>query len=517
MKLLKSDKLKNFFDEKLVIFFTIALSTVALLIWFFLYLVKIEKYKIKTALETESTRIERALIDRVEHTFAIIDSINLQIALKPQDKSHINEILKKFKTSPELVDTFSWTIFSWANAQGFITVDAQYGILKQPFDLSVRDYIPLTKSEPNKFHLGNAVFGSTSKKWMIPGGVGAVDKNGQYLGATTIGFEIGALARALHKAIQDNNIGFELLTIQGEPILHADKHYFGPSQNKEMVENRLKNFPRDSLIKSMLEQINSTPENFISNVSLAKNSHGYLVKKVNNFPYLLVLQYDGKAIKHSLWQAFISRSIEIFLLFLTASFLLIFIYKRERKQRQKILSLKRIVEQTTEAKTEFLFQSAHEVKVFVSKIKNCAKSIKNDLGKQIRSLEESGNLDEIKKLKINFYLSSDIVDSSDELTDFINNMIDLNRAETIELTMNEGDLEADILKIVKRSVQLLQKISKNSHDSLVDKIENNLHQLSLVEPNKVKQIIINLIPNETEVGKTTKVEIMIKGGEGKNS
>ncbi len=512
MNLLKSDKIKNFFDEKLVIFFTIAISVAALLIWFFLYLVKIEKYKIKIALETESTRVEREFIERVEHTFALINSINLQILEKPQDKNHINEILKKFKTSPELVDTFSWTIFSWVNSQGFITVDAEYGILNKPFDLSARDYIPLTKSEPKKFHLGAPVFGSTSKKWMIPGGVGAVDKNGKYIGTTTIGFEINSLARSLHKAIQDNNIGFELLTFQGKEILHANSHSFGSSEDK--------NAPENLKIKSMLGQIKSGPENVISNISLVRNSHGFLVKKVNNFPYFLVLQYDHKAINNELWQALISRSIEIFLLFLTASFLLIFIYKREREQRQRILSLKRIVEQTSEAKTEFLLKSASEVKVFVSKIKNCAKSIKKDLEKQIKSLEKSGNLhekNEIKKLKINFCLSSDIIDSSDELTDFITNMIDLNQAEVIELTINEGEAEADILKIAKRSVQLLQKIADNAHDSLVDKIENNLHQLALAEPNKVKQIVINLIPSENEEGKTTKVEIMINDNNGKNS
>ena len=37
---------------------------------------------------------------------------------------------------------------------------------------------------------GKPVFGSTSKRWMIPAGVGAVDASGQYIGAMTIGFNI---------------------------------------------------------------------------------------------------------------------------------------------------------------------------------------------------------------------------------------------------------------------------------------------------------------------------------------
>lgn len=169
------------FEGTPIIFATIFTSIAFLIIWFFVNLVDIEKYRIQNALEIQGVSVESSLIDSIDHTFAIIKNMNSQIAKDPGNKKYINQILEKFKTSPDLSNAFSWTIFSWANSHHQIVVDAEYGIMKKPFDLSSRDYIPLTVERPQEFHLGSLVLGSTSKKWMIPGGVGVVDKDGKYL------------------------------------------------------------------------------------------------------------------------------------------------------------------------------------------------------------------------------------------------------------------------------------------------------------------------------------------------
>ena len=52
-----------------------------------------------------------------------------------------------------------------------ITVDALYGIMEEPYDLSSRDYLN-DRLAPERLQLGMPVYGSTSKRWMIPGGVG---------------------------------------------------------------------------------------------------------------------------------------------------------------------------------------------------------------------------------------------------------------------------------------------------------------------------------------------------------
>lgn len=278
-------------EQKAYVFFIILFSIFLLGFWFLIHLVKLEEDKIKNSLESEAIRIENGLIDNIESTFAIIKNVNEKIAKNPNDKNYINQILSEFRDDTSLNSNFSWTIFSWANSHHKITVDAKYGIMKEPYDLSNRDYIHLTVDKPNEFHLGNPVLGSTSKKWMIPGGVGVLDSNGKYLGAVTIGFEINSLARSLRKNLQNNNVGFELVNSKGITVLYGYDTSFGFAQGI---------FVEGSLIKKMLQKLqDSDVENSIFDISLFKNRHGFLVKKLKNYPYYLVLRYNDKVIASS--------------------------------------------------------------------------------------------------------------------------------------------------------------------------------------------------------------------------
>ncbi|MBU6338411.1 MAG: hypothetical protein KGQ36_00335 [Rickettsiales bacterium] len=313
------------------IFIIIPISVLALTAWFFVHLVKIEEDKIKNALGIEAIRIEASLIDSVEHTFAIIKNMNEQIAKDPNNKTYINQIISKFKTSPDLSEAFSWTLFSWANSHHQITVDAKYGVMTEPYDLSNRDYIHLTVDRPDEFHLGNPVLGSTSKKWMIPGGVGAVDSSGKYLGALTIGFEINALARSLRKTLQNNNVGFELVNFKGVTVLYGYNTSFGFSRGIFVDAN---------LIKTMLQKLQDSDEEIsIIDISLFKNRHGILVKRIKNYPYYLVLRYDDKMIANGLWSSFISRFVEILILFFTSTLLFVFIYRKKHKEAERLLTV----------------------------------------------------------------------------------------------------------------------------------------------------------------------------------
>jgi signal transduction histidine kinase len=103
-------------------------------------------------------------------------------------------------------------------------------------------------------------------------------------------------------------------------------------------------------------------------------------------------------------------------------------------------------------------------------------------------------------------MSNEIINSSEELAEFIGNMIELNQGENVELKIDKDDQETDILKIVKRSVKLLETIADNSNIKLIEKIEDTLHKLSEIEPQKVKQIIINLVPQNSKDQKETELK-----------
>jgi signal transduction histidine kinase len=481
-----------------------------MLTWFTIQLKQLAKNKIQSDLEIEMARMERSFSDKIDHTYSIIKNINYQISENPRSKKHINEVLKRYRNSSN-INNLSWTIFSWSDDKYQFTVDAKYGIISNPAKFSVanRDYILLTKKEPDEFHIGTPISGITRKKWMIPGGVGLSDKNGKYLGAISIGFEIERIAKSLHQIIQNPDVKFNLFGKNKMSILYGDVKSYG-------VERLANDNNYDVESNRILDQINSSQSvrnNKVFEVTFFKNSHAFLAKKIADYPYILILKYDGETVNNVIGELIVDQALEILSISFGLIILLFSIY-REKQQTQKILELKRIAEQANEAKSEFLAQSVHEFKNFVFGIQGCAEIIKSDLKNLINKIEDGSNCDQPKnlhELKIDFELSIDIIDSTCELINFINDLIDLHQAESGEFKINKSPNPTDINNILEQSVKLMQKRAKKSNILIITKIEENLYQPLLLDQRRVKQVVINLISNAVKYSpQETVIEIFAK-------
>jgi len=485
----KRSKLHRINSNITPIFFA-ALSVVCLILsCFAIHLINATSDKIKSDLELESARIERDFVDKIDHTFSIIKSINLQIEENPTNKNHINEILKRYRSHPSLSDTFSWTLFSWSDENYQIIVDSKYGIMKEPVDFSTQDYVPMTEKNPWQFNLGTPVIGVTSHKWMIPGGVGITNQKGEYLGATTIGFEIETLAKSFHEIIQNPDVKFELFGKNEVGILYSDTKSYGVYKSNDDSSYNPK-------IGKILDEINSLKSDNVFDISLITNRHAFLAKRVTDYPYIMLLQYDSSAIIANFWKIVLSKMLGISLVTLGLAVLLFLIY-HERRQAQKILILKREAELAHEAKAEFLTHSIHEFRNFVFGIQGCAEIVKNDLRSLISKLKKVKTFEkeEIDELETDFDLSCDIIESSHELNDFINDLTDLNQAENGEFKINKSNKAVHVARIIKQSIKLLDKRAKNSDITLVNKVEEDLHEIPDLDPRRIKQIMLNLISN----------------------
>lgn len=484
----KSDKTHPSRFNITLVFVVISIVITLLSLWFVVRLINSAKDEIHHDLQIEMVNLERSLSDKIDHTFSILKNINSQIAEDPTNKKHINDILKRYPTSPSLNESFAWTIFSWSNSEFQLTVDATYGIMDKPYDLSTRDYISLTEKEPNIFHLGSPIIGSTSRKWMIPGGVGNTDENGKYLGTMTIGFEIGALAKLLHNIVQNPNVNFSLFNKNEVPILHGD---IKNSNIDKISDDNSFNLATSTV----LNKINSKQSEEVFSISLFGNRHAFLAKKVTNYPFILFLRYDKHAIGSSFWNLVKSRTIELLSITLGLTILLILIY-REKRQTQKILALQQYAEHANQTKSEFLSQSIHEFRNFIFGIHGCAEIIKNDLKILISTFTKDGmlhNKRDLHELETDFNLSEEIIEATNNLGDFINDLTDLNSAESGDFKIIKSPKPTHIEHIIKQSVKLMQKKAKNYDITLVAKIEDHLHKLVNVDPKRIKQIITNLI------------------------
>lgn len=292
----KNRKLK----KKLTILFVSTLTIALLLAALLYYELTFQKKLIAKLLLKESKKVETALADKLDHTENIMKKMISEIKKKPKNKVFINNVMKIYKTEPRFIENFSWTVFSWTDSDNKIIVDTKYEIMKKPYDLSDRDYIKLTQKFPDKLFLGRQVIGSTSKKWMIPAGVGAY-LGGKYLGSMTIGFEIETLASILQKEIDSSKLKLTLFDARSqEKILTSYNFKYKTFQNtspnlEKNIETSLSNLKKNRNLK------------IISRVDILKEKPIFLIKKLEKYPFIISLEYNKKGLKNEIFRLFLKK------------------------------------------------------------------------------------------------------------------------------------------------------------------------------------------------------------------
>jgi signal transduction histidine kinase len=489
--------------EASLIFLTILITATLFVVWFSVRLVHSAKQNIISSMEIELARLERSFTDKVDHTFSIINSINSKIAEDPYNKNHIKNILTVYRNNPSLTNTFSWTLFSWLDSQHHLIVDGKYGIVANPIDLSIRDYVQLTEKENETFHLGTPVIGETSGKWMIPGGVGITDINGNYLGATTIGFEIESMAKILHNVVENPHVNFRLYGKNGAPILHGSFKSFDANKSSE-------DSVQDMELEKIINDINTENSKRFSSIALFQNRHAFIAKKIESYPYIFIVNYDKNSMMKELLYVASSRLSEIFSILFAVITLLVLIY-REIKQTKRLLRMKLIAERANNSKTEFLIKATHEFKNFVFGIQGCAEIIKDDLRRLGELLKKEHNPKKshyLRDVETDLELTRNIIDASHDIDHFINDLIELNRYKDNELRIRASMSPVNIGQIINGVITSLKKRAKNADIILISEVAKDLHKLPNLDPKRLKQIINGLITNSIKHGKSGTVIVV---------
>lgn len=439
-------------------------------------LIQIKKSQLQNSLVQEATSIENSLLERFNSTFFVIEKMGEEISIKPNDKANIKRIIEKYKSDTSLDQIFSWTIFSWADQNSQLIVDEEYGIMQNPINLASRDYIPESILKPNQLVLGIPVFGSTSKKWMIPGGVSIEDKNHQFLGTITIGFEIDNLTKVIQSSLKNENITAEL--IHNNLII--------TKVSKSFIEV----FSQEKLYKPIGK------EEFL-------DKQVTLTRQLSNYPYKLVLTYDKKAVSALLWEIIYSRLLEILTALLLVSAMIIIIYKSEKLKRAKIASLVQREVQINHAKRDFMLRVGHELRNFVSAIIGLSDIIKDDL-KNNETLSSANLKNELGHL-------DHINDISAELMSFITDLVDLNQSEDGKFEVHRSNAEINFEDMIERSIRILRSKIKNKNIKITPKFDDNLNKVTNLDVRRIKQILVSIIGNAiTHSANNSRIDISVK-------
>lgn len=499
------NKLQEIFKFVLILF--LILSVVS--IWFAWQVYNIISNKILSNLEKDALLIERIFSDTVDHTSYVMKTMVMQIRPKYTDKNYIDQVINKYRTDLKIDNELSWTIFSWADSNYQITVDSVYGIMKQTYDLSGRDYIPYTKSLPNIIHLGKPVYGSTSKKWMIPAGLGVYDKDGKnYIGAMTIGFNIENLQDRIEQIIHSDDIIFKIFDKDKNLVINSDSN---STNNLAMVRSN------NQKILNLINFTNLDKEvQDFGKINLFDSEDSYYVHKMKKYPYVICLQPRARVLHNEIISVVRFRAGD-FLLAVISIVIIFLIYKHETKLRkdaedsQKLEEIARkeaqyardnleaIVQERTQdlkkalsIKTEFLNNVSHEVRTPVQAVTAYTEALLDNW--QVYSEKE--------RYDMTVYIKN----SADRLFSFVSNILDISKIEAGKISFNLQ--EADIVEIARNIIKECEILADDKQLKL-RLTTSSANIKCLVDEEKIGQVIRNLITNAIKFSNQGVIEINI--------
>ncbi|MFN7094191.1 MAG: histidine kinase dimerization/phospho-acceptor domain-containing protein, partial [Burkholderiales bacterium] len=145
---------------------------------------------------------------------------------------------RKFSQHKEQNDFYLWSIFTWANKEGNVLVSNEEGILKIPNPIPRnRNYLAKAPLHPWRLYIDNPDRGATSRRYVIPTGMGITDSKNNFIGIITTGLDIYQLAKRFEQILNVNH-GFHYLLVTIDHKLVATSSTKG--LNKALLPKQLK-------------------------------------------------------------------------------------------------------------------------------------------------------------------------------------------------------------------------------------------------------------------------------------
>lgn len=275
----------------------VVLTLFSLCIWFSYKTYTNQSSAIIHTLEVQSSRINTAFADAIDYTAQAMWHMNQQIAANGTNQEFIDKLLESYRVPNN--DIVSYSTFTWADSNHKVIVTSNQGVMPDPADLSTRDYITRTIAEPWKIHIGQPVYGVTSKQWSIPAGMGAIDSEGNYLGAIVTGFIVSALTKKLDAVINQQGVSFALFDKDGVLI--------AASRTIESAPNDINNFR----IRLQNQQSTLQKHGTLSDFSLFNNESQFSYYQIMpKYGYSIVTVYDRELSQQTISKVILSFMME---------------------------------------------------------------------------------------------------------------------------------------------------------------------------------------------------------------
>jgi signal transduction histidine kinase len=262
--------------------------------------------RVEIDLEKEAVRIESTLSTEVERANYMLTALGKQIVLGlGNDLTRLAQVLKSFDSKGNI-----YSLFSWIGPEQHALVSSNRGVLEKPVDISDRDYVKKSLTDPWKMTIGRPIEGRVSNQWVIPVAMGLTDYTGKFAGTLMISLDISVLTERLNQLVKREGISFAIVSKTLIPLAQV-------SEDKDFMNH---NFPTQKLVNV---NFSTNPSGLIAQGSPFWGTGTYAYYRVSeHYPYIILIGYDSKhidsAMRNMLWSRLLQMMVMalFFVLFL---------------------------------------------------------------------------------------------------------------------------------------------------------------------------------------------------------
>ena len=493
----------------------------------------------------EANRVTASLSDTFQYMEYCFRIIGNKIAQANSDDPEVIATILKNKIEPALIneDVTAWSQFDFVLPNGDDIASSTIGVMPKSVKVtaSKRPWMITAPKNPWKIQFASPDIGLVSGEWVIPVGYGVTNKEGTFLGIISLGFNLKKITKKLQQSLVSLDTDFvvldqdyHLIVASSEEVMHADNtltqqlagihfaqndgklahpvnvnditfryyHKMSPypylvlvGSNKIAIYNELRRLVLPQIIQTVtlggffLLLLFFFRKNIIapivklsdSALVLADGRTDVTIPRGNN------IETDNLATSLERVKTMIKNE-HYFMNELTLA-------NSQVKAANETLEQK-VIERTSElqralqAKTEFLNNISHEMRVPVHGVMNYSEIL----------VENWQRLDEQKRRDI----AGELYESSKRLNLLVNNLLDLSKftAGKMSICVVEADLAAITLSVFHDCKSLYL----NKKDLTLELEEPQCSTIAIFDKDRIMQVIRNLVSNAikfTESGTIT--------------
>lgn len=458
--------------------------------------------------QTESEKVSGQLLESFNYLESFMQVIANDISrLNPATPSKIAPYLErswpKMKTSGE--NYFSWSVLDFSDPSGRILASSLNGVMAEPTMLP-KDRAWLTEGpkNPGKLIFSTPDIGVITNQYVMPVGFGITDRNGKYIGAISISFNIESLTRKLATTI-DKRVSFALLDNTNSVILRSDKDGKNTSTEQFQPEKLTEMKDKSGRLKNPIK-LNGTEY--------------YYYQKLPHFPFIILTgsndYFQDKEMSRLLWP-------RLQVTIILGVFFLLLLYFFQRKIIHPVEALTQAALDISKGKTDVVMPQSdiHEYQVLSQQLGNIREIIsrltkaQSDLQEALRAKSTFlsnmshelrtplnaviGFSESIKKKifgdigndKYNEY-ASDINEQGQYLLKMIEEILDASKIESGKAELYEEPLSFS--RLLRDCLKTVQQRADAKQIKLITEAKEDLPYIK-ADKTKLKQVMLNLLSN----------------------